>query len=241
MKRCVGLPGDKFEIRDCIIYINDSATQTPPHVQFNYSVEWLRRPDKDDPVVAKADLSYEDLYGMGNPDNAAPESILPLTEGGRKALEARPDLVGRIEFVRDETTDQLFPQNGHYGWTRDNYGPVLIPAKGLTIELTLDNLALYERCIRAYEGHSLEVDDGGQILIDGTPATSYTFSMDYYWMMGDNRHNSADSRYWGFVPEDHVVGKPIFVWLSTDKDHPLRFDPRHYRWHRMFRSVKSLI
>ena len=242
VKRCVGLPGEKFEIRDCIVYINDSATQTPPHVQFNYSVEWLRRPDKSDPVVAKAGLAYEDLYGPGsNPDNAAPETILPLTEDGRKALESRPDLVGRIDFVRDERTDELFPQNGHYGWTRDNYGPVIIPAKGLTVALTLDNLALYERCIRAYEGHTLEVNDDEQILIDGQPATSYTFSMDYYWMMGDNRHNSADSRYWGFVPEDHVVGKPLFVWLSTDKDHPFLFDPRHYRWNRMFRSVKSLI
>ena len=242
VKRCVGLPGQTLEIRDCEIYIDGEKTEQPKDVQFDYNVEWLMRPDKDDPIVSEASLSYDDLYGPDmNPDNAAPQDIIPLTSEAVEALKKRPDLVGRIDFIVDKTTAELFPLNLYKTWTRDNYGPVWIPKKGETITLTLDNLPLYERCIRAYEGHSLSVTDEGTILIDGAPATSYTFQMDYYWMMGDNRHNSADSRYWGFVPEDHIVGKPIFVWLSTDKDHPGLYNPRHYRWSRMFRWVKSLI
>ena len=123
------------------------------------------------------------------------------------------------------------------GWTLDNYGPVWIPKKGATVALTLDNLPLYERPIHAYEGNALEVKDG-KIFINGVETTQYTFKMDYYWMMGDNRHNSADSRFWGFVPEDHVVGKPIFIWLSLDQDRGW-LDGK-IRWERLFKFVDSI-
>ena len=240
VKRCVGLPGQTLEIRERDIYIDGKRTEQPKNVQFMYYVEWRLRPDKNDPVIREAGISYDDLYGQGrNPDNAAPMEILPLTQEGKEILEKRADLVASVTLVTSRETDSTFPQNGHYGWTIDNYGPIWIPKRGESVELTLENLPLYERAIRAYEGHSLKVSDEGKIIIDGKETKKYTFSMDYYWMMGDNRHNSLDSRYWGFVPEDHIVGKPVFVWLSKDKDYPM-FHPRHYRWNRMFRWVESV-
>ena len=127
----------------------------------------------------------------------------------------------------------IFPFTENYTWTRDNFGPLWIPSGGATVELTAENLPLYERIITAYEGHHLQVKDG-EIYIDGEEAHSYTFAQDYYFMMGDNRHNSLDSRYWGFVPEDHIVGKPALVWLSIDRN---RSFPNNIRWSRLFKFL----
>ena len=132
--------------------------------------------------------------------------------------------------------DNAYPLGGGKGWTRDNYGPIFIPEKGSTVALNADTYPIYERCIRNYEGNKLE-NRNGQYYINDKPATSYTFKMDYYWMMGDNRHNSADSRYWGFVPEDHIVGKPLFVWWSSDPD---RHGFSGIRWSRLFTWVGNI-
>lgn len=140
----------------------------------------------------------------------------------------------QIVMEPEDYAGQMYPLNLYTKWNRNNYGPIWIPAKGATITLTEDNLPIYERCIVAYEGNKLEVKPDG-IYINGEKTNEYTFKMDYYWMMGDNRHNSADSRYWGFVPEDHVVGKPIVVWLSLDKDRGW-FDGK-IRWNRLFKWV----
>ena len=146
------------------------------------------------------------------------------------------DFVTSVTLIPQETDGGLYPLNKHTGWSIDNYGPLWIPAKGATVQLSLDNLPFYERPIHVYEGNELVVRDS-TIYINGQPATSYTFQMDYYWMQGDNRHNSLDSRYWGFVPEDHIVGKPRFIWLSLDKDRSL-FDGK-VRWKRLFTGVRK--
>jgi signal peptidase I len=119
----------------------------------------------------------------------------------------------------------------NFKWNVDNYGPILMPSKGLTVPINSSNIALYRRIIKNYEGHDLK-EQNGQIFIDGKVATQYTFGQGYYWLMGDNRHNSADSRFWGFVPEDHIVGKAWFIWMSYGK--------HGIRWKRLFRSVKAL-
>ena len=136
------------------------------------------------------------------------------------------------------SNDWLYPFNMNTHWTKDNYGPIWIPAKGATIDLNIENLPVYERVIRVYEGNDLKVEQDGTIIINGEVAHSYTFKMDYYWMMGDNRHNSLDSRYWGFVPEDHIVGRPVFIWLSLNQDKKWGQKGK-IRWNRMFRAVKN--
>ena len=147
-------------------------------------------------------------------------------------------IVSKIRKVTDKDiyTGPNYPLNAFTGWTRDNMGPLWIPKKGASITLTLDNLPIYERIISVYEKNALKVD-GNKIFINGKECHNYTFKMDYYWMMGDNRHNSADSRYWGFVPEDHIVGKPIFIWWSSDPD---RKGLGGIRWNRLFNWVDNI-
>ncbi len=235
VKRCVGLPGQTLEIRDRIIYIDGQASKEPENVQYNYYVRLTAGRDLPQQLTRELGLAEDDLFG---PNGFHQTGILPLTAKAKAALEQATEYVESVTLVEDNSTDELYPQNGHLGWTRDNYGPIWIPKKGESVQLTLDNLPIYERPIRVYEGNSLSVDDDGTIRINGEAATSYTFKMDYYWMQGDNRHNSADSRYWGFVPEDHIVGKPIIVWLSTDKDRS--WGDGHIRWKRLFRWVENM-
>jgi signal peptidase I len=141
--------------------------------------------------------------------------------------------ITKIETPAGMQDPDIFPHSSKYNWNVDNFGPIWIPKKGVTIKLTVDNLPIYERIISLYEGNKLHVDSN-KIFINGKLSDSYTFQLDYYWMMGDNRHNSADSRYWGFVPEDHVVGKAVFIWLSLDPD---RSFLSKIRWSRLFRFI----
>ena len=230
VKRCVGLPGQTLEIRDHIIYLDGVANKEPDNVQYNYRIR-LKNGAHDLPAVItdELELSDDDLVSLHQ------VGVMPLTAKAHDRLLECTNYVESIEMEQDDDTNDLYPLNGNTGWTKDNYGPIWIPAKGETIELTLENLPIYERPIRIYEGNKLEVTPQGDILINDTVAHSYTFGMDYYWMMGDNRHCSADSRYWGFVPEDHVVGKPIMIWLSTNKDKS--WFHGHIRWNRLFRWV----
>ena len=232
VKRCVGLPGQTLEIKDRIIYLDGKPNKEPDNVQYRYIVRTKGRIPED--LCHELGISQEDLM-MYYPE----ESVynLPLTAQAKAALSARKDVVLSIENMPDEPIDGLYPVNKITGWTLDNYGPVWIPKKGEAIDLTLDNLPVYERPIHAYEGNRIEVKDG-KIYINGQETTRYTFKMDYYWMMGDNRHNSADSRFWGFVPEDHIVGKPIFIWLSLDQDRGW-LDGK-VRWNRLFKFVDTI-
>ena len=160
--------------------------------------------------------------------------LMPLTATMVKALQAKP-WVKAVEKMHADPKESIitYPIGVEKSWTHENYGPILIPKKGMKLHLDTRVLPYYARCIKNYEGNELEVR-GDQILINGEVATSYTFKMDYYWMMGDNRHNSADSRYWGFVPEDHIVGTPMVVLISFDKDKSLFGGG--IRWNRLFKG-----
>ena len=228
VKRCVGLPGQTLQIKNRIIYLNGKANKEPDNVQYTYYVKL--KGNLPDDFMHDLGISMEDLTSLNQ------NGYLPLTKKAAKALSARKDLVASVRLNTDQYVGDLYPLNAVTGWTRDNYGPVWIPQKGKSIRLTMDNIAVYERPIRIYEGNDLDVKNG-HIYINGKIANSYTFKMDYYWMMGDNRHNSADSRYWGFVPEDHIVGKPIFIWWSSDPD---RKGFEGVRWSRLFRWVDNI-
>ena len=228
VKRCVGLPGQTLEIRNRTVYTDGKANKEPDNVQYTYYVKLKHRLPEE--VMQDLGISMEDLTSLNQ------LGYMPLTKHAVSVLSARKDLVESITINTNADDTDIYPQNGNFHWTRDNYGPIWIPKKGESVKLTLENLPIYERCIRAYEGNDLQVREG-KIYINGQEAHSYTFKLDYYWMMGDNRHNSADSRYWGFVPEDHIVGKPIFIWWSSDPDHS---GLNGVRWSRLFKFVDNI-
>ncbi|MFV0553584.1 MAG: signal peptidase I [Mangrovibacterium sp.] len=230
IKRCVGVPGDKIEIIDGQLFVNDSEQEAFNGVQHNYYVRTKGGVGISDATLTKIGISKADRKSYGN-------GIFefPLTKEMAEEVEkiSIVDEITQLVIPSSNWDQNTFPFSKKYIWNVDNYGPLTIPKKGKTIELNIDNLPLYERLIQAYEKHQLRVD-GTDIYIDDQLATSYTFGMDYYWMMGDNRHNSADSRYWGFVPEDHIVGKAVFIWLSLDQDKTF---PLNIRWKRLFSNV----
>ena len=228
VKRCVGLPGQTLQIKDHIVYLDGKANKEPENVQYTYHVKLKQAIPEE--LMEELGISMEDLTSLNT------LGYMPLTKHAVTTLQARKDIVESIMLNTEANELEIYPLNGNKHWTRDNYGPIWIPKKGESIELTLDNIAIYERPIKVYEGNSLEVNDG-KIFINGQEAKSYTFKMDYYWMQGDNRHNSADSRYWGFVPEDHIVGKPIFIWWSSDPD---RRGINGVRWSRLGKIVDNI-
>ena len=229
VKRCVGLPGQTLQIKNRIVYLNGKANKEPDNVQYTYKMK----------LKGEFPIDLADELGITNEDLLMynQSGVIPLTKKAYLALKANKNLVESISINADAIYGDLYPLNAYTGWTRDNYGPVWIPKKGKSIQLNLKNLPIYERCIKVYEGNDLKVDSQGNIFINGKLAKSYTFKLDYYWMMGDNRHNSADSRYWGFVPEDHIVGKPIFIWWSHSPDHP---GFSGIRWNRLFNFVDNI-
>lgn len=246
VKRCVGMPGDSLKIVNNQLYINGEAQKNPEHMQLNYYVESTSLLTEDQfrlLDVSQADRSMEtntnvlEYIGITPNESGQLNYVynMPLTQ---KAVETARKLsnVKNVIVQPDIYKSYTYPLGYKTGWTPDNYGPIWIPRKGETIELNEKNLAIYARCIRNYEGNTLEIKDG-QVFINGKPEKTFTFKYDYYWMMGDNRHNSADSRSWGFVPEDHVIGKPLVIWLSLDKDRGI-FDGG-IRWNRIFRKASA--
>lgn len=254
VKRCVGLPGDSLSIRNNQVYINGKAAQNPKNMQLNYFVE--TETPLTETMFRNWGVSRDDYMPYGQPCTVTdPETLsflgfqpnangtynlvyrFPMTEAMVAQVKKLPSVKKVIVEPEIIGGTMYYPVDYDNGWTRDNYGPIWIPKRGATIELTPENLALYRRCIKNYEHNELEEKDG-VVYINGEKATTYTFQYDYYWMMGDNRHNSADSRSWGFVPEDHIVGKPIMIWLSLDKDCSLI--DGGIRWNRLFRWVDSM-
>ena len=251
VKRCVGLPGDTLQIKDHIVYLNGKANKEPDNVQYTYDVLFndgaILTSDFckengitcEDLSLSRADMDYFKSEGQIQLTQQFRNNrvIMPMTAKTAEVLKGRKDLVQAMAPVTGGNPAELYPLNMVKDWTRDNYGPIWIPKKGQSVKLSLENLPIYERPIKVYEHNELEVHDG-KIFINGEHTDTYTFKMDYYWMMGDNRHNSADSRYWGFVPEDHIVGKPIFIWWSSDPDRGLFSGG--IRWSRLFRFVDNI-
>jgi len=229
IKRCIGLPGDTLKIIDQVVYINNKPLDFPELSQFKYIVKTDGNPINKR-TLDKLDIT-EDIQLTESGDQ-----VITLTTESVTKLKELPNVisVNKSLMPAGYWMPDIFPFDSAYAWNVDNFGPLYIPKAGTTIKLTLANLPLYSRIINAYELNSLDVKDG-IILINGKEATTYTFKMDYYWMMGDNRHNSADSRFWGFVPADHVVGKAVFVWLSLDNNKSL-FGGK-IRWSKLFRSI----
>ena len=228
IKRCVGIPGDTLEIIDGEIFINGNLLPFPDDVQFNYQVI-TDGSQLHARILSRFDIT--DVFQRG-----ANEYIMALTEESAAKVSELGVVqqVRRITKPRNYHENHIFPFHSNFPWNEDNFGPVYIPKRGSTVDISPENIMLWERIIEVYEGNTLEVTDD-QVFINGVPATTYTFEMDYYWMVGDNRHNSADSRYWGYVPEDHIVGRAMFVWLSLDKNR--RF-PGNIRFNKTFRAIR---
>jgi signal peptidase I len=229
IKRCVGIPGDSVKIVNGQVYVNGKAQKEIPGMQYKYLIT-IQGSSLNTNAMDKLDIAPEDIEGSGS------RMIIPLTNEKLKILEGMKFVTAKEKIIvpKEERDPNIFPSNDQYTWSLDNFGPFWIPKKGVTIQLTTKNLPLYRRIIDVYEENDLKVKDG-VIYINGAVAKEYTFKMDYFWMMGDNRHNSADSRYWGFVPEDHIVGKASFVWLSLDKNKSFL---AKIRWNRFFMGVK---
>jgi signal peptidase I len=227
IKRCVGVSGDKMQLVDGILYVNDKPAESFPHSQMSYLVETKGNGLSSD-FLEENQIIFE--RAMGN------LYILTIPNDKLEIIKTNPNVVSiKLEMSpREEFELTTFPKDPeNFKWNRDNYGPLTIPKKGVTVTLSPQNIALYRRVIKNYEGNKMEERDG-KFFINGKETNTYTFQMDYYWMMGDNRHQSADSRYFGFVPEDHIVGKASFVWLSYEGS------IFKLRWKRLLRSVKSL-
>ena len=236
VKRCVAVAGDTLRIIDGRVYINGEPQTVWDGVQSSYTVmtngQRINSKNLDRLGINVGELWYSpELPGY---------PVMPLTAEMLETVKSFPNVVSVEENIDTYPPDYpdsyltIFPFSENFRWTRDNFGPLWIPSKGAVVKLTEENLPLYSRLIRDYEHNSLEVTPEGKILINGEETDSYTFAQDYYFMMGDNRHNSLDSRYWGFVPEDLIVGKPAVIWFSVDRNKQF---PKNIRWGRLFKFV----
>lgn len=249
IKRCVGIAGDTLQIIDAQVYINHKPLQLADNAQFNYVVQTngeelnYRFFDKCDITDG---LKYKDVYQdyLNDPSLAekfyktdSNQYYLCLTRENAIKIKEIGSVKKVTRAIKSKQTwnPDIFPYDTLHKWNEDNFGPIIIPKRGMKINIDMNNISLFVRIIDVYEGNKLEIKNN-KIYINNVESNSYTFKMNYYWLMGDNRHNSADSRFWGFVPEDHVVGKAVFVWLSLDKNKKFL---NKIRWNRLFSFVKN--
>ena len=228
VKRCVGIAGDSLEIKNGYIFINGERTQLPDRAKTQYMHK----------VVTDGQLSQTTLkrYNVTEGHYNGDSYYLNLTDKNAGKLKNNPLVKSIAKEIapKGNYNASIFPHNSQYEWSIDNYGPIYIPEADKTVELNSKSLPFYKRIIEEYENNNLTVN-GDEIFINGKLVTSYTFKQDYYWMMGDNRHNSEDARYWGYVPFDHVVGKPVFIWFSWDSNQ--QGIANKIRWERVFTTV----
>lgn len=236
VKRCVAIHGDTLSMVNGRVYVNSQAQEVWPGVQTTYNVVT---------DGSRINLKTLEKLGLNLSELSFDESLpgypqMPLTAAMLEQIKACANVRSVEEQVDVYPPDypdsylMLFPFKEDFRWTRDNYGPLWIPEAGATVRLDSHNIALYERIIRVYEKNELKITSDGHFIINGKETDEYTFKQDYYFMMGDNRHNSLDSRYWGFVPEDHIVGRPALIWLSTDS---AKSFPSNVRWKRFLKFV----
>lgn len=230
VKRCVGIPGDSIMIREGVLFVNGRKVEEKSTQQSSYFVN-TNGSRLNPKTMTRLGIAQADVRMF-----SGTTYWLDLTRKNADLLKGFVNVTGIEEELRKpgEYSSQIFPHEPFYPWNEDNFGPLWIPSRGATVMIDSSNICLYRDIIDIYEENDIEEKDGA-IIINGKPADSYTFKMDYYWMMGDNRHNSADSRYWGFVPEDHIIGRPVFVWLSVDKE---ATGFRKIRFNRFFKSAK---
>jgi len=232
VKRCVGMPGDKIELVEGKLFVNDKPQEKIEGMkkQWHYEISTKNIGLNPSILYKKYDIT-EGGYGRNRN-----EYNLTLTNESRDALKKLPNITSikkRIE-EKNKYADYIFPHSNKFKWNIDNHEPIIIPKSGQKINITLENIELYKDIIERYEKNNLKILND-TIYINEKIAETYTFKMNYYWMLGDNRHNSADSRFWGFVPEDHIVGKALFVWMSWDKNGK---GLEKIRWERLFTRVK---
>ncbi|MDR0836341.1 MAG: S26 family signal peptidase [Tannerella sp.] len=228
IKRCIGIPGDTLKIVNTQVFINGKPQQKHEYMQFRYIVQ------TDGSAINSKTLERLNIYKSDVRTVGNSVFSIPLIEANIEVVRNLGNVVSVEKLLKPagEYDSEIFPHDSRYTWNVDNFGPLWIPKKGVTVKIDTANINLYSRIITAYEHNTLSVKNG-EIFINGAKTDSYTFAMDYYWMMGDNRHDSLDSRFWGFVPEDHIVGAPRVVWLALNKEKTFPFSislNRMFRW-----------